>query len=64
MPPPPPSKESTFEQALETAKSVTVGIASGIVLAAAVVLPVALLALVLLLVVPKILRLVKPRLGA
>lgn len=61
-PPPPPPKRSTFEKALDRAATVTLGIASAIVLVAAVAVPTGLLILLLALAVPRVVRLVKPHL--
>ena len=61
-PPPPPPDKPVVERALGTAKAITVGIASGTVLVAAVLVPVLALALLVYLVGVLLFRRLKPRL--
>ena len=62
--PPAPPEKPAFERALGTAKDITLGIASGIVLAAGVLVPIGALVVVLYLVGAPVVRRLKPRLKA
>lgn len=61
-PPPPPPNEPVVDRALGTARAITLGIASGAILVAAVAVPVLALLLILFLVGTPIVRRLKPRL--
>lgn len=60
--PPPPPEKPAIERAVATAKSITLAILSGIVLAAGVIVPVGALVIVLWLIGAPIMRRLKPRL--
>lgn len=61
-PPPAPPEKPAFKRALGTAKDITLGIASGIVLTAGVVVPIGLLLFALYLIAVPVIRRFKPRL--
>jgi Domain of unknown function (DUF4349) len=61
-PPPAPPQKPAFERALETAKAISLAIASSSVLAAGVLIPIGLLIAVLYVVGAQLIRKVKPRL--
>ena len=62
--PPPPPEKPAFEQALETAKTISLGIVSGLLLGASVALPIGVVLLAVYLVAMRIMRRFKPGLGA
>lgn len=62
-PPPPPSRKPVIERAIATARSISLGILSGVVLAAGVVVPLGLVALLSFLAARPLLRRMKPRWG-
>jgi hypothetical protein len=62
--PPPPPEKPAVEQALATAKTISLGIVSGLLVGASVALPIGVVLLAVYLVTTRILRRFRPGLGA